>query len=186
MAAEFLQRRQFLRGDFAAQRLPIRPPWAIDEASFISRCTRCRACQPVCPDQLIQNGSGGFPELDFSHAGCAFCGACALACPTGALQKDVHSRAPWTLQAQLAPGCLAVQGVVCRSCSEQCEAEAIRFKLHRNGVAQPQIDVDLCTGCGACIGVCPSHALKLRAAPQNLTSPHNRLFPRERVEMRDI
>ncbi len=165
MAAEILQRRQFLHGDFTARRLPIRPPWAVNEASFISLCTRCRACLPMCPEQLIQIGSGGFPELDFSRTGCAFCGACALACSTGALQRDVDSRAPWTLQAQLIPGCLALQGALCRSCSEHCEADAIRFKLHRNGVAQPQINVSSCTGCGACIGVCPTHALKLRAAP---------------------
>ena len=186
MGTEILQRRQFLRGDFAAQRLPIRPPWAVDEASFINLCSRCNACQPVCEAQLIQIGSGGFPELDFGRAGCSFCGACALACPAGALHKDVSSQAPWTLQAHLAPGCLALQGVVCRSCGEQCEVDAIRFKLHRNGVAQPQIDAGVCTGCGACIGVCPTHALKLRAAlpaPEPLHSPR---LPQVNVDRREI
>ena len=175
-----INRRQFLRGDLAAKRTPIRPPWALAEAAFSAACTRCMACLSTCPERLIKNGSGGYPELDFSAGGCSFCGACVVACESGALHRTTESLCPWILRAVLDSGCLTLQGVVCRSCSEHCEAGAIRFQLQHGAVAAPGINAQQCTGCGACIAVCPTHALTLRTPQFGEEPPHSSLSQRER------
>jgi ferredoxin-type protein NapF len=56
-------------------------------------------------------------------------------------------------------GCLARRHIVCRSCGEICDADAIRMSPGLNGVAVPVIVADRCTGCGDCIDICPAQAL---------------------------
>jgi ferredoxin-type protein NapF len=157
-----INRRQFLRGDLGAKRTPIRPPWGLAEAAFIATCNRCGDCVPACPEHVIAIGSGAYPQLDFSHATCSFCAECVGVCPTGALRRHTDTQLPWANKAELTPGCLTLAGIVCRSCGEHCDVGAIHFQLPRNGVAYPRIDAAVCTGCGACIGVCPAQALTLR------------------------
>lgn len=57
--------------------------------------------------------------------------------------------------------CLAFQNVVCRCCGESCTAAAIRFSPRLGAAAEPVLNPDLCTGCGACLPVCPTAALSL-------------------------
>jgi ferredoxin-type protein NapF len=65
-------------------------------------------------------------------------------------------------KARLEPACLAVQGTVCRSCSEHCEPGAIRIKLLPAGRSIPLIDDARCNACGECVRVCPAQAMSLR------------------------
>lgn len=60
--------------------------------------------------------------------------------------------------------CLALRGIVCRVCEEQCEARAIRVRLAVGGGTAPAVAAALCTGCGACVAPCPAHAIALRPA----------------------
>ena len=153
---ETIDRMQFLSGDLKGDRLPIRPPWAIDETAFIDRCTRCGDCMEACPYDLIREGRGRFPKMDFSQYGCDFCGDCVEACKPDALYRDRQAGAPpWNLKATILDNCLSLNGVVCRSCGEACEERAITFKLELGGVARPLLDLALCTGCGECHAVCP-------------------------------
>ena len=57
--------------------------------------------------------------------------------------------------------CLARAGVVCQTCGDACPERAIRFPLRRGGPPLPTTDEDRCTGCGACVPVCPAGALAL-------------------------
>ncbi len=97
------------------------------------------------------------PELDFSAGPCSLCGACAQACPTGAL-ADLGQR-PFPAVAQIASSCLSIQGIACRLCEEHCEPRAIRFRPALGGRALPEIEATACTGCGACAHVCPAQAV---------------------------
>jgi ferredoxin-type protein NapF len=161
-----LQRRLFLRGDVAAKRPPQRPPWAVAEASFTVRCSRCDSCLQACPEQLIVRGSGGFPEVDFRRGGCSFCGDCLRSCSDGALQPAAPTpQAAWAQRVEFLPGCLAQRGVVCRSCGDVCATRAIGFRLQLGGRAVPQLSAEACTGCGSCIAVCPVQAVTLQTIP---------------------
>jgi len=151
-----IARRQFLRGDLAASRGPLRPPWALVEAAFLDRCTRCDACPP----EIIVRGSGGYPEVDFTRGECTFCGDCLTACSARALEPR---RVAWWLRPSIAGVCLVRHGVVCRSCGDACEARAIRFAHAPGGVALPDLLRDAFTGCGACVSVCPVSAIVMHA-----------------------
>jgi len=151
-------RRGFIRGRFRVARTEIRPPWAAAPDEFDLRCTRCDDCVSACPTRVIRRGEGGFPTIDFSAGECTFCGDCVTACPTGALQREPRAR-PWSLIAVPGDTCVTRQGVECRICGEVCEVRAIRFRPTPGGIAQPQLDVTACTGCGACVAPCPVGAI---------------------------
>mgnify|MGYP002135813212 CR=1 FL=1 len=51
--------------------------------------------------------------------------------------------------------------VICRTCGEQCERDAIRFRLAAGGVATPVIDPTRCNGCGRCVAACPVKAVAI-------------------------
>ncbi|HEB99224.1 MAG TPA: ferredoxin-type protein NapF [Thiotrichales bacterium] len=154
-----ISRFQFLRGDFGGRETSPRPPWSISEQAFLESCSRCDACFTACPERILVRGRGGYPEIDFSRGECTFCGRCARACPTAAL--GVPEGPPWLLKAEIDERCLAAGGVVCRTCGEQCETGAIRFRLAAGGVARPELDLARCTGCGACVAPCPAQAIRV-------------------------
>ncbi|RPJ16335.1 MAG: 4Fe-4S binding protein [Desulfobacteraceae bacterium] len=74
----------------------IRPPGAVDEPAFLSRCIKCGQCMKVCPTNVIQPGlsEAGIeglwsPVLDFKigTSGCQLnCIACGHICPTSAIR----------------------------------------------------------------------------------------------------
>ncbi|WP_426416265.1 ferredoxin-type protein NapF [Aestuariirhabdus sp. LZHN29] len=161
-------KRALLRGSRATVVAPLRPPWSRPEALFTELCTRCGDCVAECETGILVKGDGGYPSLDFSRGECTFCQGCLSQCETGALDAGISP--PWSLKASILPQCLTHQQVVCRSCADPCETRAIQFTPIKGGVATPQIDTGLCTGCGACFNVCPSHAIKLSAAPQPSTN----------------
>lgn len=159
-----ITRAQFLRGDFRGRRAPLmRPPWARPSSEFMALCTGCGDCIAACPQHLIHSGPGRYPAIDFARGGCDFCAACVASCAPGALTLSAADAdaGPWRFKARVDGRCLSLQGVHCRICAEHCEAGAIRFRPSLGGRAQPLIDTQACTGCGACYSPCPNHAIAL-------------------------
>ena len=168
-----ISRMQLLRGDYKGKNKPFRPPWAIPEQYFIDFCTRCDKCIEACFDELIVKGQGGFPQMDFAKGGCDFCQDCLNICETDALKKipkqyektnntnnsgeDLDSYLPpWHIKANIdLTKCLSMNAVICRSCGESCDEEAIKFNLKLGGIAEPVLNIEQCNGCGACFSVCP-------------------------------
>lgn len=160
-----LSRRQFLRGDFRQHETPIRPPGALDETGFLARCTRCSACIEACPEKIIKKDQAGYPVLDFSMGGCAFCNKCADVCEQDALQVCRTEQPFSTTIATITDECLSLHGVNCRICEDACEPRAIRFKLMEGGLTLPWIETSSCTGCGFCVSICPSRAIRIENKP---------------------
>jgi len=155
-----INRAQFLRGDWTASDVSQRPPWSIDESNFVTTCRgskQCGDCITACPEKILISGRGSFPVVDFNLGGCTFCGKCVEACPVEAF--DSTRDQPWALKANIKETCVSMKGVECRSCGEVCETEAINFRLVVGGVAEPVLDIEACTGCGECIGICPVDAI---------------------------
>ncbi len=63
--------------------------------------------------------------------------------------------------ARIGPECLAFRNVSCRNCGDACEEQAIRFRPVVMAAAQPEVDPDKCTGCGACVAPCPVQAIRI-------------------------
>ncbi|MES9991210.1 MAG: ferredoxin-type protein NapF [Candidatus Thiodiazotropha sp.] len=157
-----IDRVQLLRGDLSGRRRDIRPPWAILEESFVNLCNRCGECSKVCPTQIIKSGSGGYPGIDFKRGHCTFCGDCVRSCEAKALAfAEDPTTLPWSLRIDIETSCLSLNGVVCRSCGDICDQRAIRFQLQMGGRSQAEIDPSLCSGCGACVAVCPNHSISV-------------------------
>lgn len=143
---------------------PMRPPWAIDEASFIEQCTRCADCAKACPKKIITMGDGGFPEVSFKRQGCDFCEHCVDICNRAALSKQQPAVFRWS--AVINNSCFSMRGVVCRSCGEICDSRAITFKALVGGITQVHLSSTSCSGCGECISICPADAITLKTTRQ--------------------
>lgn len=164
-----LPRRQFLRGKFLTALQSekekkqgfngIRPPWAADETEFVAGCARCGDCVQACETKVLIVGAGGFPEIDFTRAECTFCKGCATVCRQPVFRS--FDEPAWTHKIEIQSVCLAFRGVECRSCEDNCKSRAIRFKREIGGIAKPQVNLQTCNGCGACLSVCPVSAVKI-------------------------
>lgn len=155
-----LARRRLLRGRDPATPPPLRPPWARSRV-FPDLCTRCGDCVTACGDGPLVVGEDGFPQMDFGRAECSFCAACADICPEPVfLPRDLP---PWDLRARIGEGCLAAGGTFCRSCGDACPELAIRFAIRKGGFADAEVVQDDCTGCGACVAVCPAGVVSVTA-----------------------
>ncbi|MFC4765713.1 ferredoxin-type protein NapF [Dyella koreensis] len=154
-------RRAFLRGR-ASARTTIRPPWALLEPRFLDACTRCGECVETCPEQVLVIGTGGYPEFDPRLGECSFCGSCVDTCASKALDRSTTSL-PWHWKAHIQHDrCFAEQGIVCASCADGCPERAIRLRPALGGIQTITVDPAACTGCGACVSLCPATAIALR------------------------
>ena len=130
--------------------------------------------------------------MDFKRGGCDFCEDCLNVCETHALkkfptttitkQREEHSESiaendsdaflpPWHIKANIdLKNCLSMNGTICRSCGEACDDEAIKFNLKLGGIAEPILNQENCTGCGACFSVCPVQVIELKTLVINRTT----------------
>jgi len=145
----------------------IRPPGAVDEATFLSRCTKCNACVDICPHDAITHAplalrsAAGTPIIDPAKSPCRMCEdlPCISACPEQALLPiDIWPIATARL---LDYNCLAHQGSFCTVCEEQCPVPgAITLSE-----GKPTIHAAACTGCGICHFACPAPTNAIAVMP---------------------
>ena len=63
--------------------------------------------------------------------------------------------------ARIGEACVEPKGVMCRRCGDECDVRAISFRLLGAGKALAVLDGEACTGCRACLPVCPVQAIDL-------------------------
>jgi ferredoxin-type protein NapF len=139
---------------------PIQPPWAKNSKTFQSFCDGCGNCVSACENRILVLNENGYPQVDFSKGSCSFCGACAESCTREALQNDT-SNPPWNIYAHINSRCLINNMVICSTCVEQCDKEAIVLPKFVDRDKAPRVLTELCNGCGACFNSCPVHAIDI-------------------------
>lgn len=149
---------------------PLRPPGALPEAAFLEACTRCGLCVPACPHTsvFVFNGKAapelvGTPTLDPAQRACHMCDGfpCITACEPAALRPPTEL--PKLGHVVLVPeSCLPFMGPECGACRGLCPTEQPALKLR---LGKPQIDEELCIGCGICIEACPTSPKSLTFVP---------------------
>lgn len=145
-----------------------RPPWALSESLFTDQCTRCNECITACEEGIIIKADGGFPEIDFKRGECTFCEACIDVCEPAALLKQTAAHAnqqAFYFDITLDDSCLAKQKVHCQSCKDVCDTGAITMPWPKDvssgAIQTPEINIEDCTSCGACISTCPSQSISI-------------------------
>ncbi len=156
-----MQRRNLFLGRNLSSSEVVHLPWLKSHELFYENCTRCEKCTQICPEAIVSQADGGFPAIDFKKGECTFCGKCAEVCPQPIfiINKKIS---PWDFFAKVDPStCLSSQHISCRSCQDSCDYRAIKFTLKAGKTPYPEVNEDLCCGCGACVSRCPTYAIKI-------------------------
>ena len=155
----------------------IRPPGAVEEQEFLSRCIRCGECMKVCPTNAIQpaNLEAGIegmwsPVLNMNVGYCEFdCTLCGQVCPTGAIRElSLEEKHKIKIGQSFVDKnrCLPYASArPCIVCEEHCptptkaiwveDIEVTNESGRKVLVQQPHVDPELCVGCGICQNKCP-------------------------------
>ena len=139
-----------------------RPPGALPEVAFLTACTRCGACAPVCPADAIAmlppraGLAAGTPHLEPALQPCTVCAdmPCAAACPTGALTLPEGGWDGYRIGAlEFVPErCVTYQGTACRVCADACPVGEAALTIDETG--HPVLKQEGCVGCGVCVRAC--------------------------------
>ena len=154
----------------------LRPPGALSEDDFLSRCINCGQCGEICPNRAIKffgfaNGlaSIGTPYITPREKACILCMKCGDICPTGAIQpikrtaKDVVENVKMGKAVVDKDFCLSYQGKTCGVCYRACPLPDIAISVGM--LEQPHVK-DSCVGCGICERSCIQMPQAIRIMPR--------------------
>ncbi len=156
--------------------LRIRPPGALSEGSFLSKCTGCGDCLQVCPAQCITRVPEGEPDEGTpvvvpAERACVLCTdlACTKVCEPGALLPLSSMAAVSMGLAWIDRGtCLPFQGTPCDLCFKVCPTAPKAIEM--DGL-RPRILAERCTGCGLCEERCPTRPSAVQIVPPGRPDP---------------
>jgi ferredoxin-type protein NapG len=148
----------------------LRPPGALNEAAFLETCTRCTACQEVCPYQSIRRlgpefgAAAGTPAIIPNESPCYLCAdtPCISSCEPRALVLTTPPDVNMGIAVLDRQTCYLSQGQPCDYCVKCCPLRDRAIAWGADGL--PDVRDQDCTGCGVCAYLCPAGALSIMPA----------------------
>lgn len=163
------------KGQFK-NRGPVSPPGSLSIDHLISNCIGCQLCIASCPTKVLQPAflEYGFtgmnlPRMVNKVGFCNYeCTKCGEVCPTGAIlpltKAEKKTVQIGKVQFRKHLCIVESEGTACGSCSEHCPTQAVYMVPYHDDLTIPEINPDICVGCGACEHACP------------VTDPHVAIF----------
>lgn len=185
----------FIYGQYAnaSPVLKLRPPAALNENEFLTKCIRCGLCVENCPFDTLKlaefkdSGVGiGTPFFIPRNIPCYMCPTipCVVACPTKALEPKLVTtdgkldinKSKMGVAVVDDKNCVAYFGIQCDACYRACPLmdKAIFIDYKRNertgkhAMLLPIVNSDYCTGCGKCEKVCITTKASISIIPREL------------------
>ncbi len=153
----------------------LRPPGALPESEFLTRCIHCGQCGEACPNRCIkyfglENGlrSTDTPYIVPREQACILCMKCGEACPTGAIRPIARTVSDILQQVKMGQAqvdeslCLSYQGKTCGVCYRACPLQDIAIRVGM--LEQPHVS-PACVGCGLCERSCIQLPQAIRIIP---------------------
>ena len=151
---------------------PIVPPGAISLERFKDVCTGCQICVTQCPSHVLRPTGLEYgidymlkPRIAYIDSYCNYeCTVCSEVCPTHAI-KPLTKEEKATTQVGIATffinRCIVkTEGTDCGACSEHCPTQAVHMVPYEGTLTIPQVNPDLCIGCGGCESICPVRPMR--------------------------
>lgn len=159
---------------------PLTPPGSISLERFKDKCTGCQICVVRCPSQVLRPTGVEYgldymlkPRLAYISSYCNYeCTVCSEVCPTGAI-KPLTVEEKVTTQVGIATffkgRCVVnTEEKDCGACAEHCPTQAVHMVPYKGTLTIPQINPDLCIGCGGCESICPVRPMRAIIVKSNI------------------
>ena len=149
----------------------LRPPAALESVKLYAVCTRCGSCIKACPTRILSEDvrfTPGFltPKVIFADGYCLeTCNRCSVVCPSGAItlfRVEAKSQILMGLAEIKTNDCLLASLKECDRCRSVCPYNAVEMgSTDNSNLILPFISNEKCTGCGACMVICPTACISI-------------------------
>ncbi|MDR2138449.1 MAG: 4Fe-4S binding protein [Tannerella sp.] len=176
--------------------IPVIPPGSLNLTHFRDKCTACHLCITKCPSHVLRPAGPeyGFdyllkPYMAYIDSYCNFeCVTCSEICPAHAIRPLTVEEKKIT---QIGIARFSVDLCIvhteendCGACSEHCPTQAVHMVPYKGTLTIPQVEPELCVGCGGCESICPVRPVRAILVEANET--HRTAEKPEEEEALDI